>query len=835
MNLSKLKDNQTGVIVKVRGYGAFRKRILEMGFVKGRLVKVIRNAPLKDPVQYEIMGYNVSLRRSEARLIEVVTPEEAKTLTGDVSQGVLNEEILRKTASEKRKNIKIALVGNPNCGKTSIFNFASGSKEHVGNYGGVTIDAKKGTFRHEGYLFDIVDLPGTYSLSAFSPEELYVRKFLIGEHPDVIINVVDASNPERNLFLTTQLIDLNIRTVIALNMFDELRATGDRFDYAALGRMIGMPVVPTIGSKGLGLKKLFNKVIDVYEDRDPVVRPVKINYGQVIEKSMSSIIETLKDNKGLADRIAPRFLAVKLLEKDESTNFSLSKYPNYDEIKEVTDKEIEHIEHVFDDDSAAIITDSKYGFIAGALKETYEFGPNKRRVRTEVIDTLLTHKLLGFPVFVLFMWLMFQTTFKLGSYPKDWLEAGIGLLSNLINGLMPPGMLKELLIEGIISGVGGVLVFLPNILILFLFISFMEDTGYMARAAFIMDKLMHKIGLHGKSFIPLLMGFGCNVPAILATRTIENRNNRLLTIMINPFMSCSARLPVYILITGAFFPENAGTIIFILYATGILLAIGIAKLFKKILFKSEESPFVMELPPYRIPQFKTTLSHMWSKACEYLKKMGGVILIASILIWALEYFPVRNGDKRQNTGNGNNSYSEIQGDKELKKTGKKEMSSKQNNSVTDSALNFEKQEERISSSYIGHIGKAIQPVMDPLGFDWKMTVSLLTGVAAKEVVVSTLAVLYHFEPGEGEKKLSKYRDSQQKKSFGTKYTKKSIFNPLSAFAFLLFILIYFPCVAVIVTVAKEAGWKWAIFLAGYTTFLAWLVSFIVYQVGSLFM
>ncbi|MCX6248087.1 MAG: ferrous iron transport protein B [Bacteroidetes bacterium] len=796
--LQELQQGESGIIVKIRGRGAFRKRITEMGFVKGQEVTVIKAAPLQDPVEYKIMGYNVSLRLSESRLIEVITLEEAlkqKAESGIMHsfKGTFTDDILKTSAKEKSRVIDVALVGNPNCGKTTLFNFASGSHEHVGNFGGVTVDSKSAELVQNGYTFNITDLPGTYSLTAYTPEELFVRNHLLTRIPDIVVNVVDASNLERNLYLTTQLIDMDIRVVMALNMSDELEKAGDHLDHVALGRLLGIPVIPTVSSKGTGIPDLFDRIIEVYEDRDPIVRHVHVNYGQEIERSLKKIQDAIWSDKTLTDQISSRYFAIKLLEKDPET-LPLSTATEFDQIHEVARKEISRLETEYHDDSNTLITDAKYGFIAGALKETMirNRKPVKGKTPSEKIDFWLTHKILGFPIFLAFLWIMFQSTFVVGEFPKHWIDLGVAWLGSQVGLLMPSGPLKDLLVDGIINGVGSIIVFLPNILILFFFISWMEDTGYMARAAFIMDKLMHKIGLHGQSFIPLIMGFGCNVPAIMVTRTLKDRNDRLLTMLINPFMSCSARLPVYILITGAIFPRYAGTVIFGLYLTGILLAILVSILFKKTILKSNDAPFVMELPPYRMPTFRVIIRHMWDKGEHYLKKMGGVILIAVILIWALEYFP------RGNAGTS--------------------------------------REDQLKYSYTGRFGRTIEPVIHPLGFDWRMGVSLITGTAAKEVVVSTMGVLYgssHYHEKDTKSTLPVILQSE-KYTEGSRSGQK-VFTPLAGISYLLFILIYMPCVAVVATVKKESGhWKWALFLISYTTALAWILSFAVFQIGSLF-
>ena len=816
MKLSQLKEKDEGIITKVRGRGAFRKRITEMGFVKGEKIVVVKSAPLKDPIEYSIMGYEVSLRRSEAALIEVITKKEAEKLEINTFNGVITEERLKTTAQKKGNEIQVALVGNPNSGKTTLFNFASRSREHVGNYSGVTVDSKSAQFKLDDYTINGTDLPGTYSLSAYSPEELFVRKFILKEIPDIVINVVDASNLERNLYLSTQLIDMDIKVVIALNMYDELRQKGDEFDFESLGKMIGIPIIPTISSKGFGIKELFKKVIDVYEDSDPTVRHIHINYGKDVEQSIRNIQEAIWKNEKVSDTVSSRYYAIKLIEKDSSTKRKLALWENYSEIKAVADKEIKKIESLLQEDSETIITDSKYGFIAGALKETYKGNINTRRKKTERIDHFLTHKFFGFPIFIFFMWFMFQTTFSLGQYPMNWIEQLVALLSNFINTTMPAGTFKDLLVNGIIGGVGGVIVFLPNILILFFFISLMEDTGYMARTAFIMDRIMHKIGLHGRSFIPLIMGFGCNVPAIMATRTIENRHNRILTMLINPFMSCSARLPVYVLIISAFFTKHPGTVLFSIYLIGIVVASLVAILFKKLIFKANDVPFVMELPPYRIPTMRNTLRHMWHKGAQYLQKMGGVILIASILIWAMGYYP----KNVTYSVNYDEKIATVETDKSIDNNLKQQE-------ISD--LLIKKNSEKQAQSYIGQVGKFIQPAMNPLGFDWKMSVSLLSGVAAKEIVVSTMGVLY--QAGTNDSEISENLTSRLQNE--TDESGNKAFTPLVAYGFLMFILLYFPCIASIAAIKKESGhWKWALFTVLYTTFIAWFVAFLVFQIGT---
>jgi len=821
-HLSDIKTGGEAIITKVLGHGAFRKRITEMGFVKGEKVIVIKNAPLQDPVEYEIMGYKVSLRRSEAELVEVVSVEDATSLSEIKFQGTIDDETLKVSALEKGKVINVALVGNPNCGKTTLFNYASGSHERVGNYSGVTVDAKEAVLKKNGYTFKIVDLPGTYSITEYSPEELYVRMHITEKMPDIVINVIDSSNLKRNLFLTTQLIDMNIKVVIALNMYDELEKKGVTFDYEGLGKMMGIPIIPTVASKGKGVDELFEKLIDVYEDRDPSVRHIHINYGPLIEEAIKKIQDVIWKNPEITDKLSSRYVAIKLLETDKTTLSQLSEFSNYEQIKELSERTIAGLEKEYGERSETIITDAKYGFVDGALKETYR-EPKKDRYKIKrELDDLLTHRVWGFPIFLFLMWLMFQGTFTLGSYPMEWIDSGVGLLSDWLRNIMPLGALRDLVIDGIIGGVGGVIIFLPNIMILFFFISLMEDTGYMARASFIMDKLMHKIGLHGKSFIPLVMGFGCNVPAIMATRTLDNKKDRILTMIITPFMSCSARLPVYVLLISAIFPQNQGLVLFTIYLFGIMLAVFTALIMKRIAFAKKEVPFVMELPPYRIPTMKNTSLHMWHKGQQYLKKMGNVILLASILIWALGYFP-RNIEYSKNY---DARITNIQSNKQLAPNDKADKLSQ---------LEVSKESERQEKSYIGQLGHAIEPVIRPLGFDWKMGVSIITGLAAKEIVVSTMGILYQADPkANGTSGTLKHKIIEQTHNSG-KHIGQKVFTPLVSFGFMLFVLIYFPCVAVIAAIKKESSWGWAVFTMVYTTAIAWLVAFATYQIGSLFL
>ena len=821
MKLSELNTGQSGVIVKVSGHGGFRKRIIEMGFIKGKKVDVLLNAPLQDPVKYKIMGYEVSLRHSEADHIEVVSVNEAKkdkqlkNADEEEREQVINSQavdsenpdeqalgdkmlVAEQEADRLHHVINVALIGNPNCGKTSLFNFASGAHERVGNYSGVTVDAKVGEAEYNGYHFNLVDLPGTYSLSAYSPEELYVRKQLIEHTPDIVINVIDTSNLERNLYLTTQLIDMHIRMVCALNMFDETEKRGDNIDYDKLGELFGIPMVPTVFKNGRGVDQLFDTIIEMYEGREGSnahYRHIHINHGHEIEHGIEHIQEYLKADDSIRQRYSTRYLSIKLLENDKHAEEYVSHLKSAKEIFAARDEAARRVKEETMEDSETAIMDAKYGFIHGALQEAgYETGMAKDTYQvTHLIDRILTNKYVGFPIFVLLLFIMFSATFVLGEVPKGWIEDGVAWLGTVISTSMPDGPVKDMLVDGVIGGVGAVIVFLPQILILYFFISYMEDSGYMARAAFIMDKLMHKMGLHGKSFIPLIMGFGCNVPAVMATRTIESHRSRLITMLILPLMSCSARLPIYIMVIGTFFALQYRSLIMVsLYLIGILLAVILSRVLSSFVIKGEDTPFVMELPPYRFPTWKAIGRHTW--------EMGGIILVASIIVWALGYFP----------------HNEELG-----------------------------QQQQQEQSYIGRIGKTIEPVFTPQGFDWKLDVGLISGVGAKEIVASTMGVLYSNNDSFGDDSdyndedgkyevLKKQMTADLQKTYGYSDAEAAHKASLTAFCFLLFVLIYFPCIATIAPIKGETGsWKWAGFAAGYTTVLAWIVSALVFQIGSL--
>lgn len=812
MLLSNLQPGQKGVIIKILGHSAFRKRVMEMGFVKGRIVNVVLNAPLHDPIKYSIMGYEVSLRRAEADLVEVAVEERPdKDAEFNVEDINLNESHNENIGGEKV--INVALLGNPNCGKTSLFNMVSGSHEHVGNYAGVTVGAKEGSVRYKGYRINIVDLPGTYSLSVYSPEEQYVVRYLREETPDVIVNVVVASNLERNLFLTTELIDMNRSMVIALNMYDELKKENIRLDSNLLGKMLGVPIVPTVASTGMGVNDLLNKIIETFEDRAKEVRHIHVKMRPEVEDGVSALNRVFKQVPEISGHFSPRFLAIKFLEHDPEIEGELMKYPQYPEWRELRDREEARIEGILGDDMQAIISAEKYGFIDGALAETMDRRNASTNRATDIIDAFVTNKLFGFPIFLMVMWFMFWTTFKVGSYPMEWIEQLVAWISDLVSMHIPDGPFKDLLLDGVIGGVGSVIVFLPNILILYAFISFMEDSGYMARVAFIMDKLMHRLGLHGKSFIPLVMGFGCGVPAIISTRIIESKSSRLITMLIIPFMSCSARIPIYVLLVGCFFNGNPWIFVF-LYVLGIAVAAVTARLLRRFWFHADETPFVMELPPYRIPTAKATMRGMWTKANQYLKKMGGLILIASAIIWALSYFP-RVDALDVPAQYADNCRKEL-------RTYDKAMADSITTADETELITAQYQQQ---NSILGTIGRSLQPAVGPLGFDWKATVSLLAGLPAKEIVVSTLGVLYTGDGDDGQ--LLKERLTTP-----SPITNKAPFTPASALAFMVFVLIYFPCIATMIAIVREShNWRYGFFSLIYNTLLAWLLAFITYRIA----
>lgn len=783
MRLSELKTGESATVVKVLGYGGFRRRIVEMGFVRGQEVTVILDAPLKDPIEYRIMGYDISLRRKEAEMIVVMTREEAEKLkAAETSAVVDSSDVMEYALNRSQNHISVGLVGNPNSGKTSLFNTLCGRSEHVGNYSGVTVDAKRGELKYRGYTIEITDLPGTYALSAYSPEEVFVRRHIIEHTPDVIVNTVVASNLERNLYLTTELIDISPKMVIALNMYDELERSGARFEHEVLGEMIGVPMVPVVAPSGVGIEALLDAVIAVHENRDKRVRHIHIGYGSVIEEHLEPLNADMRRHREeLAAHFPPRYFALKLIEGDKEVATMLQSSPHYAKWQKMADEARAAIEEALDEDIEQSLASQKYGFISGALKETYTASERKRDTFGDKLDAIVTHRIWGFPIFFALMWFMFYCTFTLGAYPQEWIDMGVAWLYDTVHGMMAEGPLRDMLTDGVISGVGSVLVFLPNIMILYLFISFLEDSGYLARAAFIMDKVMHHMGVHGKSFIPMVMGFGCNVPAVMACRTIECRTSRLITIMVVPFMSCSARLPIYMMIVGTFFPSHAGTVLFLLYLAGIAMAVITARLMRRFMFREQEAPFVMELSPYRMPTATATVRHMWNKCAQYLRKMGGLILIASIVVWLLSYYP---RPEYNNTDPDTPSY-------EL--------------------------------SYMGRIGQFCNPVFEPMDMEWQATVALISGIPAKEIVVSTMNVLYAQPGDEAPASDDELSPSVSERIAGSMSTPTAV-------AFLIFALLYLPCVATIMAIGSELNWRWAVGSAIYNSAIAWVMALVAFHI-----
>jgi ferrous iron transport protein B len=718
----------------------------------------------------------------------------------------------------KEDKITIALAGNPNCGKTSIFNVITGSRQKVGNWAGVTVEKKEGFIERKGRSLKIVDLPGIYSLTPFSIEEVVTRNYLIEDTPDVVINIVDSTNLERALYLATQVRELDCKVVFALNMADVLQNNDIYIDDAKLSELLGLPVVFTVGNKGEGIDELLDEAVSLALSDGGYPGNRKVKYSTEIEKSIDLVSGYLKDILPTEDSYSLRWTSVKLIENDKPVIEHVKKLHGSENLEDIIANERDRLRSFYGDEPEMIMTDERYGFIEGIIREVLHTPSMKRVDVSRKIDSVLTNRAFGLPIFAFFIWLMFQLTFSLGQYPMDWLDSFVSMLAGFMNSVIPDGMLRSLIVDGIISGVGGVLIFLPNILILFFCIALFEDTGYMARAAFLMDRIMHTIGLHGKSFIPMLMGFGCNVPAIMAARTLENNKDRILTILITPFMSCSARLPVFIILAGAFFPDKAGNIIFLLYLLGILVAVLSGKLFRSTLLKGEEAPFVMELPPYRVPMLKSLMIHMWDRSKMFLKKMGGVILAGSVIVWALSYFPVNveySRDYDKEISEISKSIELLDGgadlDKEIKTLELKIVS-----------LESDKSKEHAQKSYLGRLGAFISPVFEPIGIDWRGSIALLTGFVAKEIVVSTMGVLYGVDSeAEGESGLESA-------------LKKSGMTPLSAFAMMVFVLLYLPCIATIAAIKQESGsMKWTIFSIFYTTSVAWIFSFAVFQLGSI--
>jgi ferrous iron transport protein B len=720
------------------------------------------------------------------------------------------------------KHLTIALSGNPNSGKTTIFNNLTGTRQKVGNWPGVTVEKKEGRINRFDHNLTVVDLPGTYSLTPFSIEEVIARNFLLDETPDVVIVIIDASNLERSLYLATQIRELDCKVLFALNMADLAQARGTKIDARKMSALLDVPVMFTVGNRNEGMDDLLRAAIDLAESTAPLPRSRRVKYTHDIEAAVARLCDFMLSRTDGNLPYPPRWTAIKLIEDDQIVQERLvAAAPAAGRaILEAGRAERQHLAERYDEDPQIVMTDERYGFIAGIVREVQSAGTLQRVDLSRMIDLVLTHRFFGFPIFVFFIWAMFQLTFTLGEYPVQWIEAGVKLLTEAVGGLLPPGELRGLILDGVVAGVGSVVVFLPNILILFLCIALFEDTGYMARSAFLMDRIMHLIGLHGKSFIPMLMGFGCNVPAIMAARTLESEKDRILTILITPFMSCSAKLPVYVVLAGAFFGAHAGTVIFGLYLLGIALSILTGRLFRSTLLKGADAPFVMELPPYRMPMAKSLLIHMWDRSKIFLRKMGQVILLGSVIIWALSTFP-RGGSLERDFAA---EIRQAAAAAEARRTVAGDAESREIEEVyaeTVAALRRLEKADRTEYSLIGRIGRFVEPVFAPIGIDWRSGVALLTGFVAKEIVVSTLGVLHAVG------------DSEDEAGLETALTEAGM-TPLSALSMMVFVLLYLPCLATTAAIRRETGsYRWMFFSIGYSTTVAWVAAFLVYQGGCL--
>lgn len=713
---------------------------------------------------------------------------------------------------KKNKEILVALAGNPNSGKTSIFNILAGANQKVGNFSGVTVEKYEGVTTFKGFKIRIIDLPGSYSLTSYSPEEIVARNFLTDEKPDVVVNVIDSTNLERNLYLTTQLMDLKSNLIVALNMFDEVKEKKIEIDLPQLEKLLGAHLVPTSAAKKQGIEDLLNHIVDLYTGKIEAKKN-KLSYSEFLEQKIEIIADLLKSQKDIPERYDPRWLAIKLLANDSSVYKMLKEMPVWIKLSSILSDTIKEFETTFDEDPEMMITEERYAFIKGALKETVKLPDSESKSFSEKLDRILINRVTGLPIFIFFMWAIFQLTFQIGETPMMWIESLFEFLGEQVSALVTEPTLRSVLVDGIIAGVGGVLVFLPNILILFLSLALLEGTGYMARAAFVIDKIMHKFGLHGKSFIPMITGFGCSVPAFMATRTLKNESDRITTLLIIPFMSCGAKYPVYVLILGSFFaPGHAGNILFAIYTFGVLIAMFSSKIFKKTIFKDESEPFVMELPPYRMPTLRTLIMQMWYKAKMYLKKAGTVILLASVFIWIISNYP----HSEEITKQTNESVAIVEMDSRLTELERSEEINRLRNLETT---------RQLQHSIAGRIGQFTEPVLKPLGFDWRIGIALVTGLAAKEIVVSTMGTI--FAVGEADENSQSLRE---------RLRTDPQYNAAVALSIMIFVLLYVPCISATVVFHREAGkWKWTRLYLLYSTGIAWLMSFIVYNIAKLFL
>lgn len=864
VSLAELKPGTTGRVVSVGGEPAIRRRLREMGVVPGKEVKVVRVAPLGDPIDVELMGYHLSLRRAEAERVVVdtgVVPGEGVvplanaevghdyevvdldggrgmrehlagvgvgegahvtvvdkagdsgpvTLRVGESQVALGSRMARRVTVKEGvpagSVIRVALAGNPNSGKTTVFNNLTGTRQKVGNYPGVTVEKKVGTVTVAGRTIEVTDLPGNYSLTPYSPEELVARRLILEGGADVVVDVVDASNLERNLYLATQLMEIGVKLVLAFNMSDLARARGELIDHERLSVLLGVPIVPTVGNKDRGTRELLETILKV-ADGALESRPRLVGYGQDIDAELDKIQRYLDEHTELGDTYPARWLALKLLEGDEEVRRTLRARHGVDgRLDELVAVSAKHLHTLYGDEPEALIADRRYGFISGACQEAVAKSPERRHNVSDQIDTVVTNRWLGLPIFAGLMFLMFFLVFVVGDLGIKQVERGVGRLGGWLGAMLPEGLVRSLLVDGIVAGVGNVVVFLPVVVLLFLAIAFLEDTGYMARAAFVIDRVMHAIGLHGRSFIPMLLGFGCSVPAVMATRTLSSRRDRLTTMLVVPLMSCGAKLPVYVLLVGAFFVGPDRTVVlFSLYIIGVVLAGVLAKLFRKTLFRGPSVPFVMELPPYRVPTLKGVLIHMWGRAWTYLKRAGTVILLFSIVMWFLQAFPLKRALPKD--------YDALIASAEASGASAADVG----------ALKNQRAAEWGKRSLAGRLGTAIAPVLKPIGLgDWKIGTALVSGFVAKEAVVSTMGQAYAV--GDLEADDAPLREKIRRDPF---------YSPLKAYTLMVFILLYVPCMVAVAVIRRESGsWWWALFAAGYTTALAYLVSLVVYQGGRL--
>ena len=824
MKLTELEIEEGFVVDKVATEGEIRQRIIEMGFTPGAKGWIVRKAPLGDPIEVHIMDYEISLRNSEAKGIEVSKSEveikkdrilkssDTKKEKLELDSNLIEnrEDIYKKIkVPSNNTKLKVAIAGNPNCGKTTIFNALTGANYKVANYPGVTVERREKDMVYNGYTYDLIDLPGVYSLSAYSQDEVVACDVLLNEKPDFIIDVIDATNLERNLYLTLQLIELGIPIVCVLNMHEFAEKNGVKINEKILTDILRLPFIKVYGNKYESVLLILDKIEDMYKSGNKLNKDAAMRYGETVEKSIKTITDNMQGD--LSD-LHKRWLAIKTFEKDERAIHSIRREcSNGGEIIETVNKEIIKLESSENAKSDSIMADKRYSYIRGALQEAVKKDNIRAFNFTEAADVVFLNKWLGIPIFLVVLWLIFKVTFTLGAYPQEWIDMGISALSDFVGGLLEGSpLIQSLVVDGIIGGVGAVLSFFPLVLILFVGISFLEDCGYMARAAFLMDKVMHRLGLHGQSFIPLFLGFGCSIPATMAARTLRNKKDRIVTVLITTFMSCGARVPVYLMFTAAFFsPKIAPTIMFSIYIIGVITAFIIAFILRKALFKGEETPFVMELPPYRAPRAKAVLRHMFDRGWMYIKKAGTYVFAASVIIWALMTFPQYEPNEQEEVSLREQAIA-IASEQELDIEDEEII-----NTEYDKVLSS----EGLRRSYAGQIGRFIEPIIKPLGFDWRIGIALVAGGAAKEVLVSTIAQIVRV-------------DEEDEASLTELLQNDPVFNPIVAYSLLLFVLLYFPCFAAIGVMGAEIGNKWIPFIVVYTLAVAWIVSFVFYQIAG---